>query len=99
MKSIKKPVMVHAGVLFAGLALLTVPVVGQQEVAPDHFDDHPAVSQSRKPAPQTRRAAETTNQRAVSSHTAAKAKSKPVQTVSPVLDAAAGTRQAGQNPR
>lgn len=36
------------GLLLAGAAFLTVPLVAQQEVDPDHFDAH--ASQNQKPA-------------------------------------------------
>jgi hypothetical protein len=42
------------GLLLAGAAFLTVPLVAQQEVDPDHFDAH--ASQNQKPALHQRKA-------------------------------------------
>jgi len=90
MKFIKKPGLVSALLL---MGLLTMPAIAQQEVSPDHFDDHPAASQGKKPA-QHKAAA------AASSRTTGKSgqsKSKPAETT--VLKADAGKGQNGQNPR
>ena len=38
-------------VLFAGLAVLALPLAAQQEVSPDHFDEKPSATQSHKPSP------------------------------------------------
>jgi hypothetical protein len=93
MKFVKKPGLVYAALLVGGL--LTMPAIAQQEVSPDHFDDHPAVSQGRKPATPSHKTAG--SQTAHAAPVSAKPKSKSAQ--SPVLKADAGKGQTGQNPR
>ena len=92
MKLQKKPGLVHAALLFAGLAL-AVPAVAQQEVSPDHFDDQPKAAQS-KPAPHKTAA---TSAKPATIQASDKAKSKPV--VTAVLKAEVAKSQASQNPR
>lgn len=46
-----------AALLFAGLALLTVPMAGQQEVSPEHFDEKPVAARPHKPALSARKTA------------------------------------------
>ena len=38
-------------VLFAGLAVLALPLAAQQEVSPDHFDAQQVAARARKPKP------------------------------------------------
>lgn len=85
-----------AGTLLAGVALLAVPVMAQQEVAPDHFDEKPSVSQGRKPAHQSHKNAAKTKGVAPS-HTR-ETKSKTAQ-AAPVLKADAATNHTDANPR
>jgi hypothetical protein len=94
MKFVKNQGLVHAALLCAGL--LTMPAIAQQEVSPDHFDDHPAVAQGKKPAAQSHKAAGVRTQR-TAAPVSAQTKSKPVAAV--VLKADAGKGQASQNPR
>lgn len=92
MKIVKKPGLVHAAILFAGL--LTVPAAAQQEVAPDHFEDHPAVAQGKKPAakPQASAARRRTS-------TTVSAQAKPKNAEPAVLKADAGKTEPIQNSR
>jgi hypothetical protein len=89
MKFGREPGLRHASLLFA--VLLAMPAWAQQEVSPDHFDDHPAASEGRNPSSPSHKAAATQVQ-----HTAvpasAQAKPKSVQTA--VLKADAGKRTA-----
>lgn len=75
MKFVWKPARGQAAGLLLGAALLTAPVVAQQEVAPDHFDAKPAASQSRK-APQPRQAATARSRQAAGIHRTSQAKQK-----------------------
>lgn len=94
MKFVKKPGLVHAAILFAGL--LVVPAVAQQEVSPDHFEDQPAVAHGKKAAATKPQAAISHNHRAASS---ASAQVKP-KTVQPtVLKADAGKGEPVRNSR
>jgi hypothetical protein len=85
MKLVKKPSLLHAAVLFAGL--LTVPAAAQQEVAPDHFEDHPAVAQGKKPAATKSQTASARSRRTA---TSASAQAKPKNVSTTVLKADAG---------
>jgi len=38
-----------AGLVFAAVMLLSISMVAQQEVNPDHFDDNPVVTKKSKP--------------------------------------------------
>ncbi len=93
MKFVKKPGLVHAALLFAGLC--SMPALAQQEVSPDHFDDQPAVH-AKKSAPQSHKAAEGRTQRSAVP-VPVQSKSKPVETA--VLKAEADKGQGSQNPR
>jgi hypothetical protein len=94
MKFVKKPGLLHAAVLFAGL--LAIPAFAQQEVSPDHFDDQPATAQGRKQASPSHKASAAKAQHATAP-VASQAKPKPVEAV--VLKADAGKGQPSQNPR
>ena len=93
MKFVKKPGLVSATLLFAGL--MAMPVMAQQEVSPDHFDDHPASSQSRKPAAQSHKTA--AKPQPVAAGASAQAKPKAVETA--VLKADVDKGQGSQSPR
>jgi hypothetical protein len=84
-----------ATLLFAGL--LIVPAVAQQEVSPDHFEDHPAVAQGKKPAVPKHQTAASRSHRTGSS-VSAQAKSKTV-VDNTVLKADAGKGEPVQSPR
>lgn len=94
MKFVKKPGLLHAALLFAGL--LTVPAVAQQEVSPDHFDDQAAIAHGKKAAAAKSQAAAPRNHRPV---TSASAQAKPKTAQSTVLKADAGKGEPVQNPR
>jgi hypothetical protein len=85
MKFAKKPSLFHVAVLFAGL--LTVPAAAQQEVAPDHFEDHPAIAQGKRPAATKSQAASTRSRR---TSTSASTPAKPKIASTTVLKADAG---------
>jgi len=93
MKFVKKSGWLHAAALFAGV--LAMPAFAQQEVSPDHFDDHPAAAQSRKAAPSHKAA----GPKAQHSTTPASAQAKPKPVEKEILKADAGKGQASQNPR
>jgi hypothetical protein len=99
MRFVKKAVSLKtAGLLLAGAALLAVPAIAQQEVAPDHFDEKPSVSRPHKPAPQARKTTDAKTTRSAVSQAAPAPKSKAATRAPSVLKAdAAG--QAGSNPR
>ena len=67
---------------------MTIPMVAQQEVDPDHFD-HMAASQKQKPAPGHRKAANVQSKHTAMSHgsTAPKSTSEPKQVSSVKTDA------------
>lgn len=46
-----KPSLPGIGMLFAVVILLSISMLAQQEVSPDHFDDNPVVTKKSKPAP------------------------------------------------
>ena len=46
-----KPSLPGIGMLFALVILLSISMLAQQEVSPDHFDDNPVVTKKSKPAP------------------------------------------------
>lgn len=46
-----KPSLPGIGMLFAVVVLLSISMLAQQEVSPDHFDDNPVVTKKSKPAP------------------------------------------------
>lgn len=93
MKFVKRPGLASATLLFVGL--MAMPVIAQQEVSPDHFDDHPAASHSRKPAAKPNKTAAKPQHSAAAA--SAQAKSKAVETA--VLKADVDKGQASQNPR
>jgi len=69
-----------SGLLLAAAALLSVPMIAQQEVSPDHFDEKPAVAKKHKPATSAKPlAAKKAN---TSNHAASKVKPAPAQTAS-----------------
>jgi hypothetical protein len=70
-----------SGLLLAASALLSVPMIAQQEVSPDHFDEKPAVVKKHKPA--TSAAKPSAAKRSDSSNrVASKAKPAPAQSAS-----------------
>jgi len=80
-----------AGLIFAGLALLTVPVAAQQEVSPEHFDVRYGAAPAPKPA-----AHKTTTKRkpshAKQNAAAPKPKSKPQESAALKTTPAPGSR-------
>lgn len=46
-----KPSLPGIGVLFAVVVLMSISMLAQQEVSPDHFDDNPVVTKKSKPTP------------------------------------------------
>ena len=88
----KKSGLVYAAILFAGL--LTVPAAAQQEVAPDHFEDHAAVAQGKKPAAKSQASAARRR-----TSTTASAQAKPKNAQPAVLKADAGKTEPIQNAR
>jgi hypothetical protein len=67
--------------LLAGALFLTIPLVAQQEVDPDHFDHVAVASQKQKPAPGHRKAANAQSKHTAMNHgsTAPKSTSEPKQ--------------------
>ncbi|MGC2698100.1 MAG: hypothetical protein WA738_20115 [Candidatus Angelobacter sp.] len=62
------------GLLSAGIVLLSISLVAQQEVSPDHFDEKPAVAQ--KPAAHSGKAV-ASKKKPSPTHVAGKPKSQP----------------------
>jgi hypothetical protein len=84
-----------SGLLLAA-ALLSVPMIAQQEVSPDHFDEKPAAVKKHKPA--TSAAKPSAAKRSDSSNrVASKAKPAPAQSASLQTDSA--PVQTAANPR
>jgi hypothetical protein len=85
-----------SGLLLAAAALLSVPMIAQQEVSPDHFDEKPSVAQKHKPA--TRIAKPSAARKSdASNHAASKAKPAPAQSAS--LRTVESPVQSAANPR
>jgi hypothetical protein len=73
-------------------AIVGLPAAAQQEVAPDHFDQKPAISQGHKPAPGSRQSARQAKLKGVK-RTSAAAKAKDASAATPVLKASAARNQ------
>jgi len=70
-----KPSLPGIGMLFA-VVLSSIPMLAQQEVSPDHFDDNPVATSKSKPAPkQTKQVA--AKKPSPVSHAAVKPKAQP----------------------
>lgn len=90
----KKPFQA-SGLLLAAATLLSVPMIAQQEVSPDHFDEKATVVKKHKPA--TRVAKPSAAKRFdESNQTAPKAKTAPAQSASLRTD---GAPVQAANPR
>jgi hypothetical protein len=83
------------GLLVAGMVFHAVPMVAQQEVAPDHFD----ASVKQKPAVQHRKSASTPSKSAAVSHVAQGTRSKPASQPSVIVKAEAATVAVETQPR
>lgn len=66
------------GMLFAVVVLMSISMLAQQEVSPDHFDDNPVVTQKSKPTPKPVKQA-AAKKPSPASHAAVKAKAAPAQ--------------------
>lgn len=71
-----KPSLPGIGMLFAAVVLLSISMLAQQEVSPDHFDDNPVVAKKSKPAPKPAKQV-AAKKPAPASHAAIKPKTKP----------------------
>jgi len=73
-----KPSLPGIGMLFAVVVLLSISMLAQQEVSPDHFDDNPVVTKKLKPAPKPAKQV-AAKKPSPASHVAFKPKAAPVQ--------------------
>ena len=69
-----KPSLPGIGMLFAVVVLLSISMLAQQEVSPDHFDDNPVVTKKSKPAKQV-----AAKKPSPANHAALKPKATPAQ--------------------
>lgn len=73
-----KPSLPGIGMLFAAVVLLSISVLAQQEVSPDHFDDNPVVTKKSKPGPKPAKQV-AAKKPASTSHAALKPRAVPAQ--------------------
>jgi len=98
MRFLGKALSARAAVLLVAQTIVGIPAAAQQEVSPDHFDANPAVSQSHKPAPPSRRSANQTTVKGVKQRSAGR-KANPGPGTAAVLKASAATNQPTAQPR